>query len=579
MLQRRAPAWAAIGLALAIFAALAQAPRLGPDEVQLSAHAFRPVLAFHAQAGEVQIAAVVRDAAGHAVGGLGRGDFQVLDNGRLRALTAFSVESRDAVQQQSEPGASAPVSVSSAPSAPPRAVAFLFDDLNTLPNQQDTLAHSRAAAAALLQSESAGLPPGERIAVFTTSGDVTQDFTADRAPLLAALTRIAPRSRAAPLGCPLITPYQAYEISKEEGDSQALSLAVAQALHLDCACSGLTVARCTPLIHASAESVLAQSQVQAQETLDALQAAVEALRQQVGERLLLLASPGFPSPDLQPQLMQAVNRSLSAGVVVNALDSKGLDAPVAHNNPDDPPVGDPGLNSWRDSTASDARDLLNAGMAQVAEDSGGRLMENTNDLTGTARQLAQASETYYLLTFSTAGVVPDGSLHRLAVKILAPGHYEIQARRGYLAPPKPGSVVDMQARLNQEALATDQRNELPVHVSLDEQAQAGGERLVHVVVTVDPGGLPFVSSEDRNLEQLSFVAVLSDDRGGYVSGEQGEMNLHLTDASRRALGQPDAGLHAGLSLSAPPGHYHLRVVVEESVKGRISAASTGLTVH
>ncbi|MGH9481897.1 MAG: VWA domain-containing protein, partial [Terriglobales bacterium] len=467
------------------------------------------------------------------------------------------------------------------PAAPrARAIAFLFDDLNTLPSQQGDLARARAAAAAYLANHGASAPAGDTAAIFSTSGATSLDFTSDRTRLLAALHTLAPRSHAAPLGCPLISPYQAYEIANQL-DPDALSLAVAQALHPGCSCSGLTVDRCTPLVRSAAESYLSLSEEQSQQTLDALQDAVEALSRQPGDRLLLLASSGFISPDLQAQISRTVDRALRAGVVINALDAKGLDAPTAHNTPDDPPVASANLNSWRDATASAARDQLNASLAQVAEGTGGSLLQNTNDLPGAVRQLAQAPAVSYLLGFAPAGVAADGSLHRLTVKVAGHADYRIQARRGYLAPPKPGSVLDLQERLNQAALAGDARHEIPVHVGLDERAPTGDgdSRVLHVVVTVDPRGLPFVSAEKRNLEQLSFVAVLSDDHGAFVAGQQGEMNLRLTDASRKALSQPGAGLHAGISLAAPPGHYRLRVVVEESVKGRLSAATTGLTLH
>ena len=551
----------------------AQAPRLSPDEMKLSSRAFHPAIIFRARVNEVQVGVVVRNDQGRSVAGLTRGDFQVLDNGRPQPITAFNVEARSP-----EIGATARSGAAPPPVARPRFIAFLFDDLNTEFNQQADLAQARAAAVAYLQGSGPDLPAGEQAAIFSTSGLSSQSFTSDRARLLAALRSLAPQSHATPIGCPLITPYQAYEIvNRLDPDAQALALD--QALHQGCLCYGLDPSRCAPQVRAKAESVLGQSETQSQEALDAVQTAIQALDHKPGERVLLLASSGFPSQDLQAQIGQAVDRALRAGVVVNALDAKGLVARGAQGSPDDPPVASPSLDSWRDSTAGVARDTLNAVMAQLADGTGGHLFENNNDLRLAVRQLAQAPSVAYLLSFSPKGVVPDGSLHRLAVKVTAAGHFQIQARRGYLAPPKPGSQVDMQQRLNQEALASDHPNAIPVHVGLQEQAQARGGRVLHVVIDVDPSHLPFVKAEQRNIEQLSFVAVLDDDRGRYVAGEQGEMDLRLTDASRKAVDRPGVGLRAGLSLVAAPGHYHLRVLVEESVKGELTAASTAFTMH
>ncbi len=565
-MSRRLPP--ALLAAAALGAAWAQAPRLGPDQMRLSSHPFRPALVFRARVNEVQVGVVVRNAQGKTVAGLSRRDFQLLDNGRPQPITAFAVETRPASPSR----AAAPAL------ARPRSLVFLFDDLNTEFNQQGDLAQARAAVAAFLQGAGGSLPAGEEVAIFTTSGLTEQGFTSDRAPLLAALGKIAPQSHAAPIGCPLITPYQAYAIVKRL-DPDAQALALAQALHQGCLCFGLDPSRCAPELRAKAEGVLGQSQTQSLEAFDALQAALQALAHRHGDRLLLLTSSGFPSQDLQLQIGQAVDRALRAGIVVNALDAQGLVARAGSISPDDPSVDAPNLNSWRDSTAGVARDTLTAAMAQIANGTGGHLFENSNDLRLAVRRFAQAPAVSYLLSFSPKGVVPDGSLHRLAVQVTAPGHFQIQARRGYLAPPKPGSQVDLQQRLNQEALASDQRHQIPVHFGLQEFPDAGGQRRLHVVVTVDPRHLPFLKAEQRNLEQLSFVAVLANDRGAYVVGEQGEMDLRLTDASRQALDRRGAALSAGLSLLAAPGHYHLRVVVEESVQGEMSAASTAFTLH
>ena len=79
----------------------------------------------------------------------------------------------------------APANIANAVAAQ-RYVAYLFDDVHL--NTGD-LAQARNAAIAQLKL----MKPTERVAIFTTSGLVTLDFTSDRDALIAALGRIIPR--------------------------------------------------------------------------------------------------------------------------------------------------------------------------------------------------------------------------------------------------------------------------------------------------------------------------------------------------------------------------------------------------
>src|ERR1035441_9499051 len=62
------------------------------DEVRVSAHVYiPPQIRLTVQAQLVQLEVVVRDSRGQAVSGLKQGDFEILDEGKPRAMTAFSV--------------------------------------------------------------------------------------------------------------------------------------------------------------------------------------------------------------------------------------------------------------------------------------------------------------------------------------------------------------------------------------------------------------------------------------------------------------------------------------------------------
>src|ERR1022692_2956115 len=66
-----------------------------PDEVRVSARAYTPTpLRLVVQSDLVQIEVVVREAHGQSAGGLQQGDFELLDEGKHREITAFTVSTR-----------------------------------------------------------------------------------------------------------------------------------------------------------------------------------------------------------------------------------------------------------------------------------------------------------------------------------------------------------------------------------------------------------------------------------------------------------------------------------------------------
>src|SRR6201999_4181878 len=83
---------------------------------------------------------------------------------------------------------------------------------------------SRNAAVKHLQS----LGTEDRAGVFTTSGQGQQDFTDDRAQLIAAINRIIPRSQQVPVhlrACPPITYYMA-DLMLNKNDPIAQQIAI-----------------------------------------------------------------------------------------------------------------------------------------------------------------------------------------------------------------------------------------------------------------------------------------------------------------------------------------------------------------
>ncbi|MGA2119395.1 MAG: VWA domain-containing protein, partial [Bryobacteraceae bacterium] len=179
----------------------------------------------------VEIGVTVRDRQGAPIGGLQASDFQVFDNLKPQIVTSFSERRAGsapawaAAAGSSDPllSAARAVVAAGATVTPPRYIALFFDDTHSGLAGFD---RSRHAAGKMV----ADLGPGDRVGIFTSSGAVTLDFTADTKTLLATLVGMRRHPDAGSNRgygvCPTLTAYQAYVIAKHL-DGMAKMVAVA----------------------------------------------------------------------------------------------------------------------------------------------------------------------------------------------------------------------------------------------------------------------------------------------------------------------------------------------------------------
>jgi VWFA-related protein len=139
---------------------------------------------FKAETNLVLVPVVVRDAKGNAVGGLGKEDFRLFQDGRSQVIASFALEetSGRTVEDRSVGGGSkaAPMVM------PEHFAALMFDDANFPFGRHEDIVYSRNAALKYLDT----MQPADRVALFTSSGQFDVDFTTDRAKIRDALIKL-----------------------------------------------------------------------------------------------------------------------------------------------------------------------------------------------------------------------------------------------------------------------------------------------------------------------------------------------------------------------------------------------------
>ncbi len=577
--------WVA-GLAVLLAAgARGQAP--GEIRATSAPYLFAPVIV--AQTTTVPLTVVVRNQMGKVIRGLQESQFRLLDDGRPQTLTAFQTEAAPgaapAAATATPPAATAKAGAKAVAAAgKPRYVALLFDDVNS---SLSDLMEARIAAVRFMHEEAG---PGDRMAVFTTSGMQSLGFTRDRAALAKTIAEIAPHPRASGMGsneCPRMTPYDAYLIAELHDSGTESAMASEQS-----ACAGNYRAavedapggalstcglNCTfgmpPAlggnsngmpIEAMADAVWDMTRDASQETLQVVRNVVDLTGKQPGQRIVVLASSGFFSETLGDKKEQIVGDALRAGVVINALDAKGLYTEVADPVAQEEivPLPPPTL-VFVQAENFPMREAQVDAMASFAAATGGLFFQNNNDLTLGFERVGLAPSLSYELAFTPTPLVRDGKLHTLKVSLDPPIRGAIlEARRGYYAPAPGLSGQEVEQELYRAMAGTATANALPASVAVAEKA---GELEVQVQLGV---------TEPK--QKLAMVAGLFDAKGNFVMGRRSEVDLALKSATFQRLST--TGLAPSFTLQTQPGSYRLRVVVLDEGNGAVTEVNRQVTI-
>jgi VWFA-related protein len=556
-------------------------------EIKIAAQPYIPQEsnAIRIKATMVDITVVVRDANGQPISGLTKDDFQIFDQGKQQKISLFTAElAHPPVVRLQAPPTTAEVPAippAALPPAPPRYLGFYFDDKNMTTGQ---LVYLRKAAEKFIHNN---MEETDRAAIFTSSATVTQQFTSNKQQLEDALSKLLSHQHGfAFASCPIITPYQAYQILEFFNEhNDAMDLAVHEAILCN-ACSGTD---CVGFVTARAQAVMGLNEAFAEDSLGVLGDVIRYMGKMPGHRTLIMASSGFfaLSNKVLHEQDKMIDGAIHAGIIINTMDAKGL---IADFDPAE--MAGPGgeqlqnremgnevaQSAYASTLGTMENQVANDPLAAIAEGTGGKFFHDNNDMDHGLRELAEAPAASYVLGFSPDQVKDNGAYHDLKVKL--PNHHDIhvEARPGYFERTKQEALPGVRfQKLNKEVMSSDTLSEIQTEVTTQSGTLATGEPALKVVVHVPGRSLYFKKINKLHNERVIFITALFDMQNHYLAGSEAVMDMTLKDATFTQLSHD--GVDAKSTLQAPPGTYRLRQVVQEVVGGRMSTLSREVQIR
>jgi VWFA-related protein len=527
---------------------------------------------FQSRVNLVRVPVVIRDKQGHTVGSFQKQDFQLTDRGKPQEIAQFALEgsavavgdghARPAAavsEVAKEPAAAAPK-----PAVPSRFVAFVFDDPHL------TLGDLMNARIAALKHIEKGIPPQERVALLTLSGNVTLEFTDDPVKFRQALMKVMPIPPR--VHFPPATFYMADQWLNR--DDQTV-LQMQTNITIDCLQNPPNPGR---IAEDTLRRVADEGRGDATNAFRVLNNAVRLLGSMPGDRIMILTSPGMYLPDdLQRELSESIDRATRSGVIINTLDARGVYTVD--------PTGDiPNCRltlPWTEQQVAkynhDEMSTQGLVLGTLAYSTGGTALAQ-NDLAAEFDRLANPPEYVYYLGFYSKDLKPDGRYHEIKVTLANSKGLSIEARKGYWAPAHEEDATAAATReIGEAVFSRDEVHDLPADMRTAVSRGQGTAAELAVMANIDLKLLHYGKAEGRNSDDVTVVAAVFDRNGNYLEGKQQLLKLRLRDETLAGLERrPPETLKTTFNLS--PGTYLVRLVVRSAEGGALTTTSGSVEI-
>ena len=215
----------------------------------------------------------------------------------------------------------------------------------------------------------------------------------------------------------------------------------------------------------------------------------------------------------------------------------------------------------------------------LANQTGGLLINNTNDLENGIGRIDDDRRNYYLLGYSPTNPALDGSFRRISVKVKTPG-LQVRARSGYVAAPDTSvaPVFDYELPALRAFEAMPRPDAFPFQWVAASVPMPGRPGMAAVSVTVPGSSLSLLGDQKTNEYTGGAVVVARvRDAQGVVIRKLSQQ-FRLRGAMTNAQSVKDKTLTFARFPDLDPGSYQVDVAIYDSAGDRASVATLPLKI-
>lgn len=236
-----------------------------------------------------------------------------------------------------------------------------------------------------------------------------------------------------------------------------------------------------------------------------------------------------------------------------------------------------GLRAGGDVLAKGPLNVGQEGLFYMANETGGTLFKDANDLGTQLDELLERNSVTYLLTFQPTINRFDGRFHRLRVKLKEKSDRDLRLsyRQGYYAPRPYEELSDFERDLlaSNAIVTAAQAEEIRVDVLAAPFRATPAWAYVPVITEID--GASLIEGHASDKLDIEIYAYATDDHGEMMGFFTRQISIDLTQGRKQLL---EGGVKYYGHLELKPGEYRLRVLVRNALNGRTAVRSVPLTV-
>jgi VWFA-related protein len=329
----------------------------------------------------------------------------------------------------------------------------------------------------------------------------------------------------------------------------------------------------------------------------ALTALASAMGALPGRKTVVFFSEGLSVPsNLEARFRTVIETANRNNVTFYAIDAKGLrvhseQAATARGLAAIRGIGDDDLlkvedNDKRRSRTSDLERnefLLRkdpaASLGILAKETGGFLIDNTNDLATAFQRIDADRRFHYLVTYTPRNSTQDGTFRRIAVRVKRRGA-SVHARSGYVALPTATSmpVLRFEANAWSALAATPRPTQVPLRAAALQFPEADGRTRVALFVVTPGSGVAYFVDDKQTAYQTHFtiLARVLDETGATV--RKGSQPYRTTGPAQEVHVARQGDILFYRQPTLEPGRYTVEYALYDELSGQAGTGSLPLEV-